>query len=86
VLFGEFIIHAMRPVLIPVIAATAYLFVYSYLAFANMLEWLVMWMFCLSPVVVLWLVYKVLTKGKASSRTFEQYFYEDRDLKPLPGE
>ena len=74
----------MRPIMFPVLAVTAYLFIYSYLAFSETWLWLVMWMFMLSPVALLWMVYKILKNGKSSTRTFDEYFYEDMDLKPLP--
>jgi hypothetical protein len=73
----------MRPILFPVIAATVYLFVYSYLAFTETWVWLVIWMFVLSPMVVIWMVYKVLKNGIPSTRTFDEYFYDDVDLQPV---
>lgn len=74
----------MRPILIPVALATAYLFVYSYMVFANIYLWIALWMFVFSPAVVLWMVYKILKNGIPSTRTFDDYFYEDMELQPVP--
>lgn len=38
-------------------------------------------MFLFSPVLVLWLVYTVLKYGEPSGRTFEEYFYDDVNIR-----
>ncbi|MBU1820805.1 MAG: hypothetical protein KKG00_04730 [Bacteroidetes bacterium] len=38
-------------------------------------------MFLFSPILVLWLVYTVLRYGKPSGRTFDEYFYDDVDIR-----
>ncbi len=38
-------------------------------------------MFLFSPILVLWLVYTVLRYGKPSARTFDEYFYDDVDIR-----
>jgi hypothetical protein len=40
--------------------------------------------FLCSPLLVIWMVYKVLKDGVESSRTFDEYFYDDVDIKRLP--
>jgi len=38
-------------------------------------------MFLLSPILVLWLVYSVLRYGEPSGRTFDEYFYDDVNIR-----
>jgi hypothetical protein len=38
-------------------------------------------MFLLSPILVLWLVYIVLRYGEPSGRTFDEYFYDDVNIR-----
>lgn len=40
-----------------------------------------MGMFLLSPLLVLWLVYTVLRFGEPSGRTFDEYFYDDVNIR-----
>ena len=35
----------------------------------------------LMPLLVVWLVYIVLRYGKASERTFDEYFYDDVEIR-----
>jgi hypothetical protein len=42
---------------------------------------LAMTMFLLSPVLMVWLVYTVLRYGKPSGRTFDEYFYDDVNIR-----
>ncbi len=38
-------------------------------------------MFILSPLLVIWFVYVVLRYGEASGRTFDEYYYDDVDIR-----
>lgn len=38
-------------------------------------------MFIFSPLLVIWLVYIVLRYGEASGRTFDEYYYDDVDIR-----
>lgn len=38
-------------------------------------------MFLFSPLLVIWLVYIVLRYGEASGRTFDEYYYDDADIR-----
>lgn len=58
-----------------------FLLVYTAGASAGMPYGIVTFMFLLSPVLVLWLVYSVLRYGKPSGRTFDEYFYDDANIR-----
>ena len=38
-------------------------------------------LFILSPLLVVWLAYIVLRYGEASGRTFDEYFYDDVNIR-----
>ncbi|MPR33385.1 hypothetical protein [Salmonirosea aquatica] len=38
-------------------------------------------LFIFSPLLIIWLVYVVLRYGKASGRTFDEYFYDDVNIR-----
>jgi hypothetical protein len=38
-------------------------------------------MFLLSPLLIIWLVYIVLRFGESSGRTFDEYFYDDVNIR-----
>ena len=38
-------------------------------------------LFMFSPLLVIWLVYIVLRYGEASGRTFDEYFYDDVNIR-----
>lgn len=38
-------------------------------------------LFMLSPLLVIWLVYIVLRYGEASGRTFDEYYYDDVNIR-----
>lgn len=40
--------------------------------------------FICSPLLFVWMVYRVLKYGKPSDKTFDEYFYCDSDKKRLP--
>lgn len=72
----------MKNIQFPVIFTTILVFVYGLVGGLNMNYSLVATMFIIVNVVFLWMVYQVLTKGEPSKKTFDKYFYEDReDLK-----
>lgn len=68
----------MAPIKNVVIGATIYLLVYTVLAsFSNIPDQLIIGMFSLSPFIVVYMVWRVLTAGVPSEITFEEAFYED---------
>lgn len=42
-----------------------------------------MLMFSLSPILIVWMVIRVLKDDFKSKKTFSEYFYEDMDLKKI---
>jgi membrane protein implicated in regulation of membrane protease activity len=60
---------------------TIFLLVYTVGASMGMSPTVVTVMFLLSPFLVLWLVYTVLRFGTPSGRTFDEYFYDDTDIR-----
>jgi len=38
-------------------------------------------LFIFSPLLVIWMVYIVLRFGEASGRTFDEYYYDDVDIR-----
>lgn len=69
----------MKSIKYPILIATAYLVVYVVLMSIHM-EWtlrLGLFLFSLSPIPVIWMVYRVLKDGKPSKYTFDERFYEN---------
>lgn len=60
--------------------STAYLFIFVLLVALGYGD-MAMIMFLLSPLLIIWLVYTVLHHGKPSGRTFDEYFYDDVDIR-----
>ncbi|MCU0340431.1 MAG: hypothetical protein MUE30_11150 [Spirosomaceae bacterium] len=60
---------------------TAYLFVYTIVTVNGWAPNTSLALFLFSPVLVLWLVYTVLRYGEPSGRTFEEYFYDDVNIR-----
>ena len=67
----------MKHIKFPVYFTTIYLVIYTLLAQYEATQFLVPWLFVISPFVVLWMVYRVLKYGVESKKTFEEAFYED---------
>lgn len=65
----------------PVIIVTAYAFFYQFTPAIGFSDQVIMTLFMVSPIPVLWMVYKILKNGIPSQRTFDEYFYEDVDYK-----
>lgn len=67
----------MEKIKMPILIATAYLVVFVItLGFSQILT-LSMLLVSLSPLPIIWMVYKVLRDGTPSAFTFEERFYED---------
>lgn len=67
----------MEKIRTPLLVATFYLLVYTLSAALPIHLAIPLALFSLSPVVVIWMVYRVLKDGEASELTFEEAFYED---------
>nr|MBI1230156.1 hypothetical protein [Cytophagales bacterium] len=68
----------MKDFLFPVLAATGFLVVYMTSIFVDLNTGIILFLFSISPIVVLWMVYRVLTADVDSKHTFEERWYEDR--------
>lgn len=65
----------------PIIVVTLFMLVYNSLPFWGSNMGLIVVLFYLSPFPVIWMVYRILKDGKASEKTWEEYFYEDYSYK-----
>jgi len=63
----------------PVVFMTFYLAVYLVLLLYPATVRLAMFMFSISPFLIVWMVIRVLKHGVPSKRKFEDYFYEDAE-------
>jgi len=68
----------MKNYLTPVFAVTGFLLIYMISIQVNLYLPLLMLMFSISPILVIWMVYKVLTAKVTVKDTFEDKWYEDR--------
>ena len=73
--------HAMKNIKIPVFVTTLYLFVYAIISQVPETYRLTLLLFSISPLPVLWMVYRVLRFGKPSDKTFSDFFYEDVNIR-----
>lgn len=70
----------MDPIKNIVYGTTLFLISYVVLAsFPAVPDRLIIGMFSLSPFLIIYMVWRVLTAGEASSETFEEAFYEDHE-------
>lgn len=62
------------------IFSTAYLIAFAILAALGFSDVAAV-MFILSPFLVIWMTYIVLRYGEASGRTFDEYYYDDVQIR-----
>jgi len=74
----------MKNIRFPIWFTTIFLFVYAGLSQYEPAYVVMPWLFIASPFLVIWMVYRVLKDGEESTRTFDEYFYDDVDIKPTP--
>ncbi len=67
----------MNKYLIPVFTVTGYLLVYIVSIGLELHIRLILLMFSLSPVLILWMVYRVLRAHVLVDHTFDEKWYED---------
>ena len=65
----------------PVWIVTVILLVYTVLAVFGINADAVIIIFLFSPLLVIWMVLSVLKSKEQSTRTFDEYFYDDADIK-----
>ena len=73
----------MEKIRIPILLSTLYLLIYTLSTALPIHLAIPLAFFSLSPVVVIWLVWKVLRDGEPSELTFEEAFYEDHPYRRL---
>lgn len=68
----------------PILLATVYLVVYTATAQLDAaIRWTIL-LFSLSPIPVIWMVWRVLRDGTPSNFTFTERFYEDYHYERVP--
>jgi len=67
----------MKRIITPIFVATLYLLIYMISAELDTTTRFTLFLFSLSPIPVIWMVYKVLRDGQPSPYTFKERFYED---------
>lgn len=68
----------MKNYLFPVFATTGFLIIYLTVIFVNLNTALILFLFSISPIPMIWMVYSVLTADTDSAYTFEERWYEDQ--------
>ena len=79
----ESIIIVMKNLRFPVYTTTAFLLIFTLLSQIEACIPYLVYVFMLSPFIVIWMVYRVLKDGVPSERSFDEYFYDDVDIKRL---
>jgi hypothetical protein len=67
----------MKNYLFPVYLVTSFLIVFVTAIHANLNTALILFMFSISPLPIIWMVYKVLTANVVVESTFEEKWYDD---------
>ncbi len=68
----------MKNHLIPIYITTGFLLIYLTAIFVNLSTALVLFLFSLSPIIMIWMVFKVLKAEVETNFTFEDKWYEDQ--------
>jgi ABC-type multidrug transport system fused ATPase/permease subunit len=66
----------------PILFATIYLFVYLIVLYFSLNFRLALLMLSLSPIVLIWMVIRILKGEYTCTKTFDESFYEDYSGKP----
>ncbi|MFD2199957.1 hypothetical protein [Shivajiella indica] len=67
----------MKNYLFPVYLVTSFLMVYVTAIQVNLNTGIILFFFSISPLPIIWMVYKVLTADVQVNSTFEEKWYED---------
>ena len=73
----------MKNYLFPVLLLTGYLIIYITVIGLNLAISLILFMFSISPILLLWMVYAVLCSEFKPTHTFEEKWYEDGEFRKL---
>jgi len=77
-------LHIMEKIKWPILLATGYLLLYTATAqLEAAIQWTIL-LFSLSPLPVIWMVWRVLRDGTPSNFTFKERFYEDYHYERVP--
>ncbi len=68
----------MKNYLFPIFIATGFLLIYITSVYANLNVGIIMFMFSISPIILIWMVLKVLKADVDTPFTFEDKWYEDQ--------
>jgi hypothetical protein len=71
----------MKNYLFPVLLITGYLIIYITVIGFNLAIGLILFMFSISPLLLRWMVYKVLSSEVKLDHTFEEKWYEDGEYR-----
>lgn len=71
----------MKNIKFPVYFTTFLLFAYAAAANLGAPDWIIVSIYSASPFLVIWMAIRVLKDGEESTKTFDEYFYEDYDYK-----
>ncbi|MEL6562384.1 MAG: hypothetical protein AAFQ94_29715 [Bacteroidota bacterium] len=67
----------MKKIILPILFTTSILAVYAISIQFDATLWFGMFIFSVSPVFIIWMVYRILKDGVQSDLKFEDRFYED---------
>lgn len=76
----------MKSTWFPVGIVTIFLLVYVFIAAAGFSYLLITLLFSISPILVLWMVFRVLKSPYHSGKTFNDHFYEDHSYRKISDE
>lgn len=71
----------MEKIKSPIIFASSFWLFYQLSPYIGFSDNFIITMYILSPLVVLWMAYRILKDGAPSGRSFDEYFYDDIDYK-----
>jgi hypothetical protein len=74
----------MQRIQIPLFLGTLFMLVYNFSPYMGFSDNVIVSMFLLSPLVVIWMVVRILKDGKPSTKTFTEHFYEDHAYRRAP--
>lgn len=67
----------MQRIHLPIFLATLFVLVYNLSPYMGFSDNAITAMFLVSPLVVIWMVIRVLKDGQPSTQSFTEHFYED---------
>jgi hypothetical protein len=71
----------MKKIKLPVFLVTALAVIYQLSPHIGFSDALIFILFLILPVAVIWMVYRILKDGTPTTKTWDEYFYEDHVYK-----